>query len=78
MNDLAAILKRVGVTTIYVTHDQEEAFAVADRIMIMQGGSIWVRGDASSNPARPKMSTGIPRRPTWRGSWVSATCSMGS
>ncbi len=36
MNDLRVILKRVGVTTIYVTHDQEEAFAVADRIMIMQ------------------------------------------
>ena len=36
MNDLRVILKRVGVTTIYVTHDQEEAFAIADRIMIMQ------------------------------------------
>jgi len=36
MNDLRTILKRVGVTTIYVTHDQEEAFAIADRVMIMQ------------------------------------------
>ncbi len=36
MNDLRAILKSVGVTTLYVTHDQEEAFAVADRVCIMQ------------------------------------------
>jgi ABC-type Fe3+/spermidine/putrescine transport system ATPase subunit len=36
MNDLRVILKRVGLTAIYVTHDQEEAFAVADRVMILQ------------------------------------------
>jgi ABC-type Fe3+/spermidine/putrescine transport system ATPase subunit len=36
MNDLRAILKGVGVTTLYVTHDQEEAFAIADRVLIMQ------------------------------------------
>jgi ABC-type Fe3+/spermidine/putrescine transport system ATPase subunit len=36
MNDLRAILKRVGVTAIYVTHDQEEAFAIADRVLIMR------------------------------------------
>lgn len=34
MNDLRAILKQVGVTALYVTHDQEEAFAIADRIVI--------------------------------------------
>lgn len=36
MNDLRDILKGVGVTTLYVTHDQEEAFALADRVLIMQ------------------------------------------
>ncbi len=36
MNELRAILKRVGVTAIYVTHDQEEAFAIADRVLIMR------------------------------------------
>lgn len=36
MNELRAILKRVGVTALYVTHDQEEAFAVADRVLIMR------------------------------------------
>ncbi len=36
MNELRAILKRVGVTALYVTHDQEEAFAIADRVLIMR------------------------------------------
>lgn len=36
MNDLRGILKRVGVTSLYVTHDQEEAFAIADRIVILR------------------------------------------
>jgi ABC-type Fe3+/spermidine/putrescine transport system ATPase subunit len=38
MNELRAILKSVGVTTIYVTHDQQEAFAIADRIIVMDKG----------------------------------------
>ena len=36
MVQLRSILKRVGVTAIYVTHDQEEAFAIADRVVIMR------------------------------------------
>ncbi|MCR4406616.1 MAG: ABC transporter ATP-binding protein [Anaerolineae bacterium] len=38
MNELRTILKSVGVTALYVTHDQEEAFALADRIVIMNHG----------------------------------------
>ena len=38
MNELRTILKGVGVTAIYVTHDQEEAFAIADRVVIMNHG----------------------------------------
>jgi ABC-type Fe3+/spermidine/putrescine transport system ATPase subunit len=44
MNELRAILKRVGVTAIYVTHDQEEAFALADRLAIMHRGRIVQQG----------------------------------
>ena len=33
--DVRAILKRVGMTALYVTHDQDEAFAIADRIAII-------------------------------------------
>jgi ABC-type Fe3+/spermidine/putrescine transport system ATPase subunit len=38
MNELHAILKSVGVTAIYVTHDQQEAFAIADRVIVMNRG----------------------------------------
>jgi ABC-type Fe3+/spermidine/putrescine transport system ATPase subunit len=38
MNELRTILKGLGVTAIYVTHDQQEAFAVADRVVIMDRG----------------------------------------
>ena len=38
MNELRTILKGAGVTAIYVTHDQQEAFAVADRVVIMDQG----------------------------------------
>jgi ABC-type Fe3+/spermidine/putrescine transport system ATPase subunit len=41
---LGQILKQVGVTVIYVTHDQSEAFAIADRIFLIQEGKIVQRG----------------------------------
>ena len=44
MNELRSILKRVGVTAIYVTHDQQEAFAIADRVIIMDRGRIVQQG----------------------------------
>ncbi|KAK9843117.1 hypothetical protein WJX74_007218 [Apatococcus lobatus] len=37
---LAGIIKRVGVTSIMVTHDQEEAFDLADRVIIFNRGRI--------------------------------------
>lgn len=40
MVDLRQILKHVGVTAIYVTHDQTEAFAIADRVAVMNEGKI--------------------------------------
>jgi ABC-type Fe3+/spermidine/putrescine transport system ATPase subunit len=36
MNELRGILKSAGLTALYVTHDQEEAFAVADRVFVMR------------------------------------------
>jgi ABC-type Fe3+/spermidine/putrescine transport system ATPase subunit len=56
MNELRAILKRVEVTTIYVTHDQEEAFAVADRVMIMNQGRIVQKGSPQSVYCQPASS----------------------
>jgi ABC-type Fe3+/spermidine/putrescine transport system ATPase subunit len=38
--ELREILKRVGTTTLYVTHDQEEALAMSDRVVVMNDGRI--------------------------------------
>jgi ABC-type Fe3+/spermidine/putrescine transport system ATPase subunit len=38
--EIRAIQKRAGITTVYVTHDQEEALAVSDRIAVMNKGVI--------------------------------------
>ncbi len=37
---LRAIHERLGITTIFVTHDQEEAFALADQVAILHNGKI--------------------------------------
>jgi ABC-type Fe3+/spermidine/putrescine transport system ATPase subunit len=38
--DLRTLLKRIGMTALYVTHDQEEAFAIADRLVILNAGHV--------------------------------------
>jgi iron(III) transport system ATP-binding protein len=39
-NALKDLQRRLGVTTVYVTHDQEEALALSDLIAVMRGGAI--------------------------------------
>jgi len=38
--ELRAIIKAAGLSAIYVTHDQREAYAVADRLAVMNDGSV--------------------------------------
>jgi ABC-type Fe3+/spermidine/putrescine transport system ATPase subunit len=40
MSELRRILKQAGLTSIYVTHDQQEAFTIADRVVVMNGGRV--------------------------------------
>jgi iron(III) transport system ATP-binding protein len=58
------IQNRIGITTVYVTHDQEEAMAVSDRIAIMNFGDIQHVGspkDIYQRPANLFVSTFIGR-----------------
>ena len=53
-SEIIKIHKRVGATTIYVTHDQTEAMTMADRIVIMRDGYIQQIGtptEVYDNPA---------------------------
>jgi putative spermidine/putrescine transport system ATP-binding protein len=38
--EIRAIQTRLGITTVYVTHDQEEAFSISDRVTIMAAGRV--------------------------------------
>ncbi len=54
--ELKSLQREVGITFVYVTHDQEEALAMSDRIVVMQGGSIAQQGTPTEiyrNPASP-------------------------
>ncbi|WP_142502185.1 ABC transporter ATP-binding protein [Klebsiella sp. 2680] len=39
-SDMRQLIKRVNITTLFVTHDQEEALSVADRIVVMSKGVV--------------------------------------
>jgi putative spermidine/putrescine transport system ATP-binding protein len=47
------IQRETGVTTLFVTHDQEEALEVSDRIFLMNGGTIVQQGSPEEIYARP-------------------------
>jgi spermidine/putrescine transport system ATP-binding protein len=54
--ELKGIQREVGITFLYVTHDQEEALAMSDRIAVMEGGVIQQCGspeDIYEHPAGP-------------------------
>jgi iron(III) transport system ATP-binding protein len=51
--EIRELQKRLAITTIYVTHDQEEAMAVSDRIVVMNRGSIVQQGSAEDLYRRP-------------------------
>ncbi len=53
LGELSAILRRVGVTAIYVTHDREEALAVADKAAVMRSGRIVQAGTPRDLVERP-------------------------
>ena len=53
-DELKAIQRRVGTTFVHVTHDQEEAMAIADRIVVMNRGRIAEAGPPQQVYLRPK------------------------
>ena len=54
--EIRRIQLELGITTIYVTHDQEEALSISDRVAVMYGGRIEQVGSPSEmygSPATP-------------------------
>ncbi|TSB47402.1 ABC transporter ATP-binding protein [Alkalicoccobacillus porphyridii] len=52
-NAIKDIQQKVGITTVYVTHDQEEALAISDRIAVMNKGIIQQIGKPENIYLRP-------------------------
>jgi len=68
--EVRRIAKKLSITTIYVTHDQEEAFAVADRVAVMNAGRIQQVGTPEEiyyKPANFFVATFVGRSNVLRG-----------
>jgi len=52
--EIREMQKRLGITAIYVTHDQDEALAISDRIVIMNKGKIEQLGDPYTIYRKPE------------------------
>lgn len=52
--ELRRLVKSLGITTIFVTHDQVEAMGMADRVAVLQGGSVVQIGPPEEIYYRPK------------------------
>ncbi|WP_163468196.1 ABC transporter ATP-binding protein [Fusobacterium sp. IOR10] len=53
-NDVKNLQKKLGITTIMVTHDQEEALALGDRILVMNSGNLVQIGTPEEIYNHPK------------------------
>jgi ABC-type Fe3+/spermidine/putrescine transport system ATPase subunit len=51
--EIRQLQRRVGITTIYVTHDQEEALAIADQVVLLNAGAVVQAGAPEEVYRRP-------------------------
>jgi iron(III) transport system ATP-binding protein len=51
--EIAQIHKRLGITTMYVTHDQTEAMVISDRVVVLNNGRIMQQGSPQEIYLRP-------------------------
>ncbi|MDR1862787.1 MAG: ABC transporter ATP-binding protein [Treponema sp.] len=54
--EIRQLQKKLGITSIYVTHDQAEALAISDRILVMDGGLIQQEDEPYNLYRKPKNS----------------------
>jgi len=68
--ELRQVIKRIGITTVFVTHEQEEAFDLGDRIAVLNGGRLEQVGGADELYERPVnlfVATFVGRANVFRG-----------
>jgi len=68
--ELKALHERLKVTTIYVTHDQTEALALSDRVVVLRSGRIQQVGPPQAifaDPANPFVADFVGYKNAWQG-----------
>ena len=58
--EIRRIQLELGITTLYVTHDQEEALSVSDRVAVMYGGRIEQVGTPDRDVQRARRRRSSP------------------
>src|SRR2546430_13060679 len=69
-HELREVIKRVGITTVFVTHEQEEAFDLGDRIAVLNQGRLEQSGapdDLYEHPVNLFVATFVGRANVFRG-----------
>lgn len=72
--ELRALLGKLGMTALYVTHDQEEALALADRVAVMREGrldQVAPPAELYARPRTPFVAAFLGRANLWPGKVVS-------
>src|SRR5215470_12618770 len=60
--ELKKLIRKVGISALYVTHDQEEAFTISDAVIVMEGGRILqyaAPDEIYNHPAHPFVASFI-------------------
>jgi ABC-type Fe3+/spermidine/putrescine transport system ATPase subunit len=73
--ELRQLVKRVGITTVFVTHEQEEAFALGDRVAVLAAGRLEQVGtpdELYERPASLFVATFVGRANVLRGAAAHA------
>jgi len=73
--ELRQLIKRVGITTVFVTHEQEEAFDLGDRVAVLNAGHLEQAGapdELYERPATLFVATFVGRANVFRGASARA------
>src|ERR1041384_360637 len=74
-HELREVIKRVGITSVFVTHEQEEAFDLGDRIAVLNKGRLEQTGapdDLYKHPVNLFVATFVGRANVFRGKAAQA------
>jgi ABC-type Fe3+/spermidine/putrescine transport system ATPase subunit len=79
--ELKRVIRRVGITTLFVTHEQEEAFDLGDRVAVLSGGALEQVGtpeELYEQPATRFVAGFIGRSSVLAGVWKAGAGAEGS